>query len=149
MAIPVDQLSPYAMERPATGSPESKSPPAQVAHHQRHRYRGDNDDPAGGLPIFLRFKNLVAANIVGSWTQLLRMIEDDGFPVGIMLGANTRVWRLDAVQTWLDSRPTARKIPPPVKDGKQRGRRKKETDNATATAVSEAVTTGGASAIDC
>jgi predicted DNA-binding transcriptional regulator AlpA len=74
------------------------------------------------LPSHVRFRHLEHAGIVNSWTQLLRMIEHEGFPQGLMLSANVRVWRLDEVEAWLASRPTARKAPPPA--SKPRGRPK-------------------------
>jgi predicted DNA-binding transcriptional regulator AlpA len=66
-----------------------------------------------GFPIFVRYDDLVAAGFVASWTQLLRMIDDEGFPAGTMLSANVRAWRLDEVEAWLAARPTARKTVPP------------------------------------
>jgi predicted DNA-binding transcriptional regulator AlpA len=62
------------------------------------------------LPVYVRFNDLVRANIATSWPQVLRMIEGENFPTGIMLGPNTRAWRLDLVEAWLAARPTARKI---------------------------------------
>jgi hypothetical protein len=64
------------------------------------------------LVPYLRYDDLVAANIVGSWTQLGRMIERDGFPPGIRLTPNIRAWRLDEIETWLSARPVERKIVP-------------------------------------
>jgi hypothetical protein len=65
-----------------------------------------------GFPIFVRYADLEAAGFVGSWTQLLRMIDEDGFPPGTMLGRNTRAWRADEIEAWVASRPSARKIMP-------------------------------------
>jgi hypothetical protein len=42
------------------------------------------------------------------------MIAGEGFPTSIMLGPNTRAWRLDEVEAWLASRPMARKIVNPM-----------------------------------
>jgi predicted DNA-binding transcriptional regulator AlpA len=56
---------------------------------------------------FLRFADLKAAGIVNSWAMLRRRIERDGFPVGRMLGPNTRAWSEDEVEAWIASRPTA------------------------------------------
>jgi predicted DNA-binding transcriptional regulator AlpA len=61
-------------------------------------------------PVFVRFKDLVAANIATSWPQLSRMIIAEGFPTGVMLARNTRAWRLDEVEAWLAARPRARKV---------------------------------------
>jgi hypothetical protein len=41
------------------------------------------------------------------------MIDEDGFPAGTMIGRNTRAWRVDEVEVWLESRPSARKAVPP------------------------------------
>jgi hypothetical protein len=41
---------------------------------------------------------------------LRRLIEDEGFPEGVLLGKNTRAWRLHEVTAWLKSRPTGPKI---------------------------------------
>jgi hypothetical protein len=84
--------------------------------HQRHGDRGSGDDDSAAryaLPTFVRYADLIAAGIVANWTTLLRLIDTEGFPVGIMIGANTRAWRLDDVEAWLASRPTARKVIPP------------------------------------
>jgi len=58
---------------------------------------------------FLRFRDLKARGIVGNWTTLLRWIRDRGFPVGVMLGANTRVWPEDEINAWLANLPAADK----------------------------------------
>lgn len=64
------------------------------------------------LTTFVRFRDLVEANIVRNWPSLLRLIDDEGFPPGIMLGKNSRAWALDDVEQWLATRPTARKTVP-------------------------------------
>jgi hypothetical protein len=58
-------------------------------------------------PVWLRFQDLKTRGIIGSWPLLRRRIEHDGFPTGIMLGANTRAWLESEVDAWLASRPTA------------------------------------------
>ncbi len=65
------------------------------------------------LPYYVRFTDLVRANIVRNWPTLLRMIDEEGFPAGALLSRNVRAWRLDAVVAWLASRPTERKVIPP------------------------------------
>jgi Prophage CP4-57 regulatory protein (AlpA) len=72
------------------------------------------------LPTFVRFRDLVDANIVRNWPTLLRLIDEEGFPPGAMLGRNTRAWALDEVEAWLAD-PTARKAVP---------RRKQQHDDA-------------------
>ena len=59
------------------------------------------------LSAYLRFPDLVEANIVRNWTQLQRLIEFEGFPQGIRLSANARAWAIGEVQAWLASRPPA------------------------------------------
>jgi predicted DNA-binding transcriptional regulator AlpA len=65
-----------------------------------------------GFPTFIRYDDLEAAGLVGSWTQLTRMIKDEGFPHGVLLSGNIRAWRVDEIEDWLASRPTARKAMP-------------------------------------
>ena len=79
---------------------------------QRHGDRGGRDDAVTRLPIFVRFRDIKAAGIAHSWTQLMRLIDDEGFPFGMMLSANMRAWRLDKIEAWLDGRPTERKATP-------------------------------------
>ncbi len=61
------------------------------------------------LPVHVRFHDLVAAGIVRNWPTLLRLIDQENFPPGVMIGRNTRAWALADVEAWLASRPTARK----------------------------------------
>jgi hypothetical protein len=51
------------------------------------------------------------------------MIDGGGFPPGMMLSPNIRAWRLDEIELWLSSRPTARKVSPPT--SKPRGRKRR------------------------
>jgi predicted DNA-binding transcriptional regulator AlpA len=76
------------------------------------------------LPVYVRFKDLQQAGIVTSWPQVLRMIDDEGFPPGVRLSANIRAWRLDEVQAWLDRRPSERKSVLALRPGSRRGRSK-------------------------
>ena len=87
-------------------------PPARQGDRGNRDHGGDDAavDAARLLPVYVRFNDLVRANIATSWPQVLRMIEGENFPTGIMLGPNTRAWRLDLVEAWLAARPTARKI---------------------------------------
>jgi hypothetical protein len=57
------------------------------------------------MVTYLRFHDLKARGIINSWPMVTRRVERDGFPPGQKLGPNTRVWREDEVQAWLDSRP--------------------------------------------
>jgi predicted DNA-binding transcriptional regulator AlpA len=69
---------------------------------------------------YVRFRDLVIAGVVGNWPTLLRLIECEGFPVGIMIGRNTRAWALDDVESWLAARPSARKLVPPARKPRKR-----------------------------
>jgi hypothetical protein len=64
------------------------------------------------LQTHLRYADLFAAKIVRNWTTLMRLIEQEGFPPGRMLGRNTRVWTVEEVKTWLATRPVERKPVP-------------------------------------
>jgi hypothetical protein len=75
------------------------------------------------LPVYVRYVDLEANGIVNNRTQLLRLIENENFPVGIMLSPNCRAWRADEVEAWLATRPVERKISPPAT--KPRGRPRK------------------------
>jgi predicted DNA-binding transcriptional regulator AlpA len=66
-----------------------------------------------GFPVLVRFNDLVAAGIVQNRTTLLRLIDGGNFPPGMLIGRNTRAWRLDELEAWLASRPSARKAVPP------------------------------------
>ena len=80
--------------------------------HQRHGDRSSDDDDAGDdakLPVYCRFADLIEAGIATNWPQLLRMIDNQGFPEGIWLSANIRAWEVASVRRWLAQRPTARK----------------------------------------
>jgi predicted DNA-binding transcriptional regulator AlpA len=66
-----------------------------------------------GFPVLYRFKDLVAAGLVANRTSLTRLVDNDNFPPGVMIGRNTRVWRAADIEAWLATRPTARKVTPP------------------------------------
>ena len=57
------------------------------------------------IPTYLRFADLKAREIVRSWPQLGRLMRDQSFPRGTMLGANTRAWEEQQIADWLASRP--------------------------------------------
>jgi predicted DNA-binding transcriptional regulator AlpA len=54
----------------------------------------------------LRYKDLRRLGVVSSWPQLRRMQELYGFPSGLLLGPNSRAWRVLDVEKWLAERPT-------------------------------------------
>lgn len=62
---------------------------------------------------YLRYAGLVARGIINNRVTLKNWIRDRGFPPGIKLGENTRVWAEDEVDTWLATRPTELKPAPP------------------------------------
>lgn len=58
----------------------------------------------------LRFSDLKARGIVGNWPTVRRLVERQGFPPGIRLGAQARAWPEAEIEAWLESR----RIPPPA-----------------------------------
>ena len=52
----------------------------------------------------VRFWDLKDAQIVNDWRQLKRLQDEFDFPAGYLLGPNTRVWDLDDIKRWLQSR---------------------------------------------
>jgi predicted DNA-binding transcriptional regulator AlpA len=82
------------------------------------------------LTHFFRFNDLVQANIVKSWTQLFRLIENQGFPPGRMLSPNVRAWTHQEVEDWLASRPVERKAAIPLRPGSKRGRPSKRSQTS-------------------
>ena len=94
-------------------SPPATDAPSLNAPHQRQGDRDGGDDPAPArLPVFVRFADLKAANIVASHQQLYNLIDRDNFPPGVLLGPHTRSWLFDEVMAWLAARPTERKPAP-------------------------------------
>jgi len=74
----------------------------------------------------LRFKDLRDRGIINNWPMLKRRIAHDGFPIGRMIGPNTRAWTEEEVEKWIKSRPTAGPTPKGV------AKRKAGDANATA-----------------
>lgn len=87
----------------------AKTRPEQPQPHNHIRQHSGASAPLGALPRFVRFADLVAAGIVANWPTLLRLIETENFPEGVMIGRNMRAWRADLVAAWLDQRPSGRK----------------------------------------
>lgn len=54
----------------------------------------------------LRFSELKARGIVGSWPQLNRMIESSDFPPGRLISARVRAWTEAEIEAWFEKRPT-------------------------------------------
>ena len=55
-------------------------------------------------PQLWRYADLVSAGIVRNRTTLYRWIQQQGFPSGILIGPNTRVWPREDVLAWLTDR---------------------------------------------
>ncbi len=56
------------------------------------------------MKLLLRFSDLRDRGIVNNRATLARWIQQLGFPVGIKLGANTRVWSEEEIDEWIDAR---------------------------------------------
>jgi len=112
MRRPKEQAPPYnpsGISETSSSAPSARSP---ATVYQRHGDRGSGDDDADGdgkLPVYCRFADLTAAGIATNWPHLLRLIDNEGFPTGIMLSRNIRAWSVDEVKRWLAERPKARK----------------------------------------
>jgi predicted DNA-binding transcriptional regulator AlpA len=57
------------------------------------------------MKALLRFRDLKERKIASSWAQLARLIRDNGFPRGRLIGVNSRAWDEDEVDAWYKSRP--------------------------------------------
>jgi len=86
---------------------------AQAARNDRRRVelrktatRNDADDD-GSLPQYVRFADLKAAGIVNNWMQVKRLVEVEGFPLGVRLSPNVRAWTVAEIRAWLATRPVA------------------------------------------
>jgi hypothetical protein len=66
-----------------------------------------------GISKFWRFSDLREIGVVRNRVTLRRWIEKEGFPAGLLLGPNTRVWPNDQVEAWIAGRPERREDPPP------------------------------------
>jgi predicted DNA-binding transcriptional regulator AlpA len=117
MNIPATQCAPYPFGQ--TSGPSTPGPTIVPTTVQRQGDRGSGEDAdaARRLAVYVRYSDLAAVGIVRNWPTLLRLIREEGFPQGIMLGRNTRAWPLRDVETGLSMRPTAnvspRKAPAP------------------------------------
>jgi predicted DNA-binding transcriptional regulator AlpA len=57
----------------------------------------------------IRYTDLVAKGIVNSRMTLKRLIDNQGFPPGILVTPNSRAWIEEDVDARVINRPTARK----------------------------------------
>ena len=60
---------------------------------------------------YLRYADLVERQIVNNRTTLQRWTHNYGFPVGVLLGPNSRAWPENQVDAWLAARAAARQAP--------------------------------------
>lgn len=56
---------------------------------------------------FLRFKELQEQGIVRDWASLYDLIKRHNFPAGYKISHKVRIWDLDAVLAWLETRRAA------------------------------------------
>lgn len=61
------------------------------------------------MATYLRFDDLRKRGIVHNRVTLSNWIREHGFPPGMLVGPNSRIWPEDSVEAWLASRPTAPK----------------------------------------
>jgi hypothetical protein len=63
------------------------------------------------IVVILRFNDLKKRGVVRNRPQLKRLQVNHGFPIGVMLSGNTRVWTEQEINDWLASRPTENSQP--------------------------------------
>jgi len=56
---------------------------------------------------YLRFNDLVARGILRNRVTLGRWTKDRGFPSGLKIGDNTRVWTEESIERWIAERAAA------------------------------------------
>jgi predicted DNA-binding transcriptional regulator AlpA len=58
------------------------------------------------MPVakMLRFKDLKERGVASSWPHVKQLVHTYGFPPGYRLGGQTRAWREDEVEAWINSR---------------------------------------------
>lgn len=132
-SIPKEQRAPWP-DHGGAQRQRRRTPTHTPTVHRGQGDRGDNDDnsdddaaAAPRLPVYVRYRDLVAAGIIANWETLGRAISKYDFPPGVLLSGNRRAWRLDEVLTWLDGRPVAHKTNLP-----KRKYYKKRTEQAQA-----------------
>jgi predicted DNA-binding transcriptional regulator AlpA len=102
--IPAEQLTRFEPRR--SKKPKSlQTTPTSPLLVQDHVPDDDEDDDDSTVPAYVRFADLREAKIASSWPQLYRLIAEQGFPPGIWLSPNVRVFAVAEVRRWLASRP--------------------------------------------
>jgi predicted DNA-binding transcriptional regulator AlpA len=76
-----------------------------TAKAKKRRKQHVRQAPTLPLPIYLRVPDLIDMGVVRNWTDIVRLIAEQGFPDGILLSPKLRVWTVEEVKAWLDSRP--------------------------------------------
>jgi predicted DNA-binding transcriptional regulator AlpA len=76
-----------------------------TAKTKKRRKQHVRQAPTLPLPIYLRVPDLIDMGVVRNWTDICRLTAEQGFPDGILLSPKTRVWTVEEVKAWLDSRP--------------------------------------------
>jgi hypothetical protein len=108
--VPREATAPYGASSHKHQKPSPPLTAQPTTPHHRHGDRDSGDEDAAKLPVYCRYRDLIEAGIATNWPQLLRMIDGEGFPTGIMLSANIRVWEVGEIRQWLATRPTAKKV---------------------------------------
>jgi predicted DNA-binding transcriptional regulator AlpA len=78
-----------------------------TTNHQtkKPRKRYIRQAPKLPLPVYLRVPDLVDMGVVRNWSDVCRLIADQGFPSGILLSPKVRAWTVEEVKSWLATRP--------------------------------------------
>jgi predicted DNA-binding transcriptional regulator AlpA len=83
---------------------------------------------------WIRFPNLVEKGVVnaGGRMTLKRLIDNEGFPPGVLITPNARAWDEDLVDAWIAGRPSARKAAATNQPQRGPGRPRKDAGAAVA-----------------
>ena len=94
MDIPAEQLTRFEPRR----SKKSKSLQTTSSSLLAQDEVPDGDEDDDTVPSYVRFADLRQAKIASSWMQLYRLIAEQGFPPGILLSPNVRVFAVSEVK---------------------------------------------------
>lgn len=105
--------------------------PPRRRQHELQSLPGRATDPSitTSLPRFLRFRDIRDSRLINNWQTLARLIAEQGFPPGTLIGANTRVWTQTEIEAWLATRPTAAKALPHIEEARRQ--RKADAEHPT------------------